>query len=166
METNKNYILNELKSINCKKDLDYLEEQLREELKIQFSKNIDEKRLNSFNRLRKPIDLVIEHIISMSFELNEIRNKIISSLYLPMDSQIFNSDLFTNEELKKAGISKKLTYGNIISKDSYYYLQYLVEKKAEDISRNNKIDFFPIYFDLIWNDRYEKEGGNLFEVSL
>jgi hypothetical protein len=166
LKSNKNYILNNLKQVQSKKELDDLEICISNELKKYLSRNVLEDRLKSFNRLRKPVDLLIEHLVCMAVELGEDRSRLLEYLFIPLDSQIFNSELLTNEQLHNAGVSSKSKFGELVLDKSYYYLQDIIFEKAFEISDKYKINFSMIYFDLLWGSRYNKWGGTLFETNI
>lgn len=158
---NKDVIINELKNMKSSSELDELEEMILGEIRIELT-NILPKMLRSYNRLRKPIDLYIEHIVSMAVELENYRERLIPLLFLPIDSEILSSEhIFEVCELNRCGLNRKSSYGNINDKQTYDYLQELLIEKASMINR----DFNRIFFDLFWNDRYLKNGGNLFQTN-
>jgi len=44
-------------------------------------------------------------------------------------------------------------------------LQAIVTSYANEIGRKVNRLFYPIYFDMLWNDRYKRGMGNLFELN-
>jgi hypothetical protein len=122
--------------------------------------------LKSYNKIRKPIDLYIEHIVLMSKELSDYRKELIHYLFLPLDSWIFDSELiFTLEELKSKGLKRGSGYGKLTIKEDYIYLQEILSKRVLEISNEISKKFYRIYLDLLWRNRYERNGSNLFEVN-
>ncbi|WP_373844764.1 hypothetical protein [Clostridium sp.] len=166
LKSNKNYILNNLKKVQSQKDLKDLEICICSELKKYLLRNVLEDRFKSFNRLRKPVDLLIEHLVCMAVELDEYRNRLLEYLFIPLDSQIFNSELLTRAQLSHAGVSENSTFGDLDCDKSYYYLQSKIAKQAEEISSVHKLNFYTIYFDLLWGNRYKKWGETLFETNI
>ena len=55
---------------------------------------------------------------------------------------------------------------DVASIAQYQDLQRLVQARAHEYSTITGRPFHSIYFDLWWNDRYRRSGGNLFEVNL
>jgi hypothetical protein len=45
------------------------------------------------SELRKPVDLALENLVTMSLELDPAREKLVLLLFLPLDSQIFGNPL-------------------------------------------------------------------------
>jgi len=166
LRKNKDYILNNLKKIQSQQQLNSFEICITNDLKNYLATNVLKDRFNSFNRLRKPVDLLIEHLVCMSLELDEHRNRLLNYLFIPLDSQIFGSELFTKNQLNSVGISLNSTFGDLTCDKAYYYLQKILTKQAEEISSIHKINFFTIYFDLLWGIRYRKWGGTLFETNI
>lgn len=166
LRLHKNYILNNLKKIQSQQELDNLEICITNELKNYLARNVLKDRFMSFNRLRKPVDLLIEHLVCMSLELDEHRSRLLNYLFIPLDSQIFGSELFRKDQLDSVGISPNSTFGDLTCNKAYYYLQKIITKQAKEISSIYKINFFTIYFDLLWGIRYSKWGGTLFETNI
>ncbi len=112
-------------------------------------------------------NLYIEHIIAMATELNGYRANLIKLLFLPLDSQMFQSiHLFTDNELYRHGVNRDSTFREVKSKSQYMALQELLSAKADIISKDIRQQFFRIYFDLLWNNRHNREGSNLFLTNL
>jgi hypothetical protein len=77
---------------------------------------------------------------------------------LPLDSQIFQSEfIFTAQEAKALGIKRSFTYKDIKTAQHYADIQIFLKDKAAYIGLNHRI-----YFDLVWNKRFESNGTNLF----
>lgn len=194
--SNKQYFLSSAKEMRTKADLEALVEKAYRELVKSLRiahKNIEDEvkilptppkrsppSLDSYNRIRKIIDLYIEHIVAMAKDFGpEDRERIVPMLSLPLDSQIFaDPDIFTAAELRYCKISRKWDesksayttpgYGNLKEKADYFYLQDLLEKKSLSLDLGRP--FHPIYFDLKWSrkdniPRYLSQGGNLFETN-
>ncbi|NMB95719.1 MAG: hypothetical protein GYA02_03780 [Clostridiaceae bacterium] len=129
--------------------------------------NVKSYMLQSYNRIRKPVDLYIEHIASMSTELDGYRGKLVKLLFLPLDSQIFGSEyIFTLNELYRYGLTRESSFSNVKCKSDFDKLQKLLMSKATAIYNSYKIEFDSIYFYLIWNNRYTKNPNNLFQSNL
>lgn len=164
--TNKNSIISQLKAIGDISQLDTLEDTICNDLKGKLY-NIRQDMLLSYNKIRKPVDLYIEHIASMSVELEGHRDKLAKYLFLPLDSQMFQSPyLFEDAELHRYSLSRHSTFKDIHSRSLYNKLQELILSKADTVHIELDQPFYRIYFDLLWNNRYCKEGSNLFLTNL
>jgi len=161
--TNKTKILSKLRKISTREEMDQFSNTLREEIKKQLI-NVEERQLESYNKTRKPIDLYIEHIVAMAAELSSSdRARLMPTLFLPLDSWIFGADqIFTETELRAHHLTRRSTYKDVLDRGIYMELHEMTRKKAHDISSC----FYPIYFDLIWSDRYLRTNArNLFESN-
>ncbi|MEI6336153.1 MAG: hypothetical protein WCS87_16460 [Methylococcaceae bacterium] len=169
---NKDEIIEKLLKANDRAEIANLADHLRIKIinaykKENFKTTAD---INSYNRVRKIIDLYFEHIAAMSIETTNHRESLIPLLSLPLDSKILGCDeIFTDNELKQMSLKRKNTYGSIQKKEIYIKLQNLLINKAQLISP----EFYVIYFDLIWGvggsqnliPRYKSRGRNLFETN-
>lgn len=163
---NKQKILSALESIKSTEELDSLEDSICKDIKTGLFGNIRADQLGSYNKIRKPVDLYIEHIVSMCSELSSNRINIAKLLFLPLDSQIFSSPyIFSRSQLYSYGINDNATFKDVQTRKTYNALQDILSKKAIDISNCIGKEFNRIYFDLLWNDRYKKPGKNLFETN-
>ncbi|MCB2361040.1 hypothetical protein [Clostridium estertheticum] len=158
------YIISELKSINTVEQLDRFEDKITEELRGILMKYIKNNMLDSYNKVRKPVDLYIEHIVSMAEEFTETeRKKLVPLLFLPLDSQIFASEyIFSLKELYSFGLKRGSTFQDVNSRNIYKDIQNSLVQKLMKING----DFHRIYFDFFWNERYKKSGANLFETNI
>jgi len=128
--------------------------------------NIKPSMLASYNKIRKPVDLYIEHLVAMAEELDESREQLIPLVNLPLDSQMFQQpEVFREAEIRKVGISRRSTYMGVRSENTYRYLQDVLRARAEMLSHTAGRPFHPIYFDLLWNNRSDRPGTNLFELN-
>ncbi|MGV2337794.1 MAG UNVERIFIED_CONTAM: hypothetical protein LVR18_28165 [Planctomycetaceae bacterium] len=66
-----------------------------------------------------------------------------------MTSQIFGSGIFSTEELKKANISEKSTFGELVLRSDYQFLQQIAFEKAQEFGAS----FHRMYFDLMWQGK-------------
>lgn len=106
------------------------------------------------------MDIVFQHMTAMGDFIKD-RSKIVEFLFLPLDSQIFQSDfVFSDSEITKFRINRNFTFTSIKTKAQYKNIQDFLKEKADKIGINHRI-----YFDLIWNDRYKSDGKNLFETN-
>jgi len=129
-------------------------------------RNIKPDQLASYNKVRKPVDLYIEHLVAMSFDLEAARQVLVPLLFLPLDSQILeSSELFTNRELAQHGLRRSSTYSEVTTERSYLALQAIITRRANEVANALGRPFWPIYFDLLWNGRHSNWGGNLFESN-
>jgi len=128
--------------------------------------NCKPAQLQSYNKIRKPVDLYIEHLVAMAVELEEARAKLAPLLFLQLDSQILaHPGLFTDKELAEHGLTRKSTYKSITAERTYVEIQDLLAHKAATVAESMTRAFHVIYFDLVWNDRYRNWGSNLFETN-
>ena len=87
-------------------------------------------------------------------------------LYLPLDCQILESaELFTDQELAEHGLRRSSTYSEVTTEAAYLSLQKVVTRRADEFSHALARPFWPIYFDLLWNNRHSNWGVNLFETN-
>lgn len=161
-------ILHDLPSCKTVEQLDVFSEQLRSQMLGEYSKVpfAQSHRVESFNRTRNLIDLYIEHLVSMAAELAHLRSQLVPLLFLPLTSQIFSSGIFRSDELQKAHVSEKSTFGELVLRSDYQFLQQIALEKAQEFGSS----FYRIYFDLMWqgkgkNRRYQEPSFNLFEIS-
>jgi len=154
----KDYLIHALNNLASGMELNTLANELCSELIVELSKNIKPSQLQSFNKVRKPIDIVFEHFVAMGEDFAPARKTAIPWLFLPLDSQIFQSEfIFTAQEAKALGIKRSFTYKDIKTAQDYADIQNLLKEKAANIGLNHRI-----YFDLVWNKRFESNGTNLF----
>ncbi|MBZ9634682.1 hypothetical protein [Clostridium sp. FP1] len=169
MIKNKNIVIASLNNAKSVEDINIIENKLYDiilkELK-NANRNQYSSILDSYNRIRKPIDLYIEHIVLMSKELDKERKDIIPLLYLPLDSWIFNSNLiFSLEELYGVGLDRSSQYGMLNNETDYIKLQEILSKRVSFIAKQINEKFSRIFLDLFWSDRYKRSGTNLFETN-
>lgn len=156
--SNKQDIIKELNNISSEKELDQFADSLCDSLSHQLKVNIKDHQLTSYNKLRKPIDIIIEHMVSMGKDFANHRNALIPFLYLPLDSQMFKCNfVFSDSEIKELEIRRTFSFKNIKSKEHYQKIQNFLKQKISNEGVNSRI-----YLDLIWNKRYESSGTNLF----
>lgn len=154
----KDYLIHTLNNLTSEIELNTLANELCSELKIELSKNIKPLQLQSFNKVRKPVDIVFEHFVAMGEDFAPARKTATAWLFLPLDSQIFQSEfIFTTEEAKALGIKRRFSYKDIKTAQHYAEIQNFLKNKAANVGLNHRI-----YFDLVWNKRFESNGTNLF----
>jgi len=154
----KDYLIHALNNLTSEIELNELANELCSELIVELSENIKPLQLQSFNKVRKPVDIVFEHFIAMGEDFAPARKTATPWLFLPLDSQIFQSEfIFTAQEAKVLGIKRRFTYKDIKTALHYAEIQNFLKDKAAKIDLNHRI-----YFDLVWNKRYESNGTNLF----
>lgn len=161
---NKKHIIETLKSINNNFELNYFSNQIYEELNNILKRNIKEEKL-VYNRVRLPIDLVIEHIVAMAEELNSNRNKLVPLLFVPLDRESLRF-AFDEPELKKSNFDDIHSIGDIESSGEYDRLQNIVQQRAEKIGKQLGGKYYRIYMELLWHKRDKNWGGNLFETNI
>jgi len=158
---NKTNIINTINQIVTENQLDEFEKNICDELFNELKKNIVKEQLTSFNKIRKPVDIVIEHLISMGKDFSVARNNLTKHLFLPLDSQMFQSEfVFNDSEIRLLQINRKYTFKDIKREDHYRIIQEFLKAKAKSIGIKCRI-----FFDLIWNERYNSKGLNLFETN-
>lgn len=158
---NSRFIIDSLQNIKTEKELDSFEKEICKTLKKELKKNIDNRQLNSFNKLRKPIDIVIEHLVSMGSDFSTARKNLTPHLFLPLDSQMFQSTIvFSDKEAIELKIKRSFTFKDIVDEKQYNEIQIFLKNKANLIGVDNRI-----FFDLVWNDRYKSKGKNLFATN-
>jgi hypothetical protein len=67
--------------------------------------------------------------------------------------------------LARYSLNRKSSYKDVDSVGAYLQLQALLDSKAAALTEERNQPFNAIYFDLVWNDRHQRWGGNLFEVN-
>lgn len=166
ISSNLNNMIDGLKNVKSKYEFEVLANKITKELRNELSKNVKADMFNSYNKVRKSIDLLLEHIVSMSIELQDYRTILIPMLSVPLDSYILKSSvIFDNRAKISLRIKDNMTYKDIESMQQYYNIQKHIFEVASDLSTKYERKFYPIYFDLIWSDRYKRPGGNLFKTN-
>lgn len=156
---NKSKILYELSKIQDENDLIRLEESLYFELYKLLKESLYNKKLY-YNQVRKIINLYLEHIVTMAIEI-ENRKQLVPLLYLPLDKVTLNSVL-NESEIAMFNLGKNPTMGSVKIKPTYLAIQKLILNKSMKISNLLGSDFYRIYFDLMWGERFNSDGTNLF----
>lgn len=165
----KDWIINKLRtSIRTKEAMDAFEQELfisLQEALITYSTPTLIKE--SYNRIRKIVELYLEHIVSMASEIDsDTRNLLTPLLFMPIDSWIIKNELiFDSESIYSWGLNRSSSFGEIRNKTLFDNMQSYLVKKANDISKVLGEEFHVIYFDLFWNNRLNMPGGNLFGVQ-
>jgi len=165
----KDRIINELHSrIRTKEAMDAFEHELFMSLKealLDYSTPtlIEE----SYNRIRKIVQLYLEHIVSMASEIDSETRKLLTPLlFLPIDSWIIKKELiFDSESIYRWGLTRGSSFGEIRKKTLFDDMQRYLVKKANEISMEFGAEFHAIYFDIFWNNRINMPGDNLFGVQ-
>lgn len=162
----KNKIINKLTTyIRTREQMDELGQELYTGLKEALLKYSTLELLDeSYNRIRKVVNLYLEHIVAMAEEIsNDTRRILVPLLSMPIDSWIIGEDsVFDSIDLHQWGLTRKSTYGEIRRKEVYDSMQQYLQEKAEKISKSLKIQFYVIYFDMFWNERWKGIEGHLF----
>jgi len=128
--------------------------------------NIKPHMLLSYNKIRKPVDLYLEHLVAMGRELDGPRKTLVPLLYLPLDSQIMaNSAILSDVQLAAHGLNRASTYGEVQEEANYIALQKCIRERAHSVGRDLALSFHAIYFDLVWSGRWRSKGGNLFMTN-
>ncbi len=158
-------LVHALSAVRTRDDLDRLSNQICKEILNKLS-NCLPAQLNAYNKVRKPVDLYIEHLVAMATELDAVRARLVPLLFLPLDSQILaHPCLFTEAELAANKLSRRASYKDVRTVCMYSALQFLLAQKAAVIAEAMRRPFPVIYFDLIWGNRSHRPGGNLLETN-
>ncbi len=161
----KSVLVEALSQVQTREELHQVENRLTEAVRARLC-NVMPAQLESYNKVRKPIDLYVMHLVAMAVELDAHRAALVPLLFLPLDSQILqHPELFTDEELANCGLSRASTYKDVTTETTYRALQQLLLQRAATVATRLGRPFHPVYFDLVWNNRYRNWGGNLFETN-
>ncbi len=161
----KQHLMLELGKVRTSDAMHQLSNRIREAL-VKRLRNIRPEQLQSFNKVRKPVDLYLEHLVSMAEELEHLRSALVPLLHLPLDSWILDHPgIFAESELLGLGLSRGLSFGDITEESTYLALQRLLQTKARTIGEKLNTTFHPIYYDLFGNNRFKSWGTNLFETN-
>ena len=155
-----------LSKVETQEQLHQLENHICEEVKTTLT-NIKSQQLQSYNKVRKPVDLYIVHLVALAHELDGYRKLLTPLLFLPLDSQILRHEgLFAGGELQKRWhLPSKPDFQDVRSEATYMALQQQLQLKADAVATARGKAFYRIYFDLLWGNRYANWGGNLFETN-
>lgn len=158
LNRNKNMIVESINGAKSENDLDDFLKKVCHILRQKLRANIRADQLTSFNKIRKPMDIVVQHMVAMGEDFTDAKAKIIDWLFLPLDSQMFQSKfVFNDQEVRGLKIKRTFTFTSIKTGSHYKEIQKFLKKKATEIGIKHRI-----YFDLIWNERYKSNGTNLF----
>jgi hypothetical protein len=154
-------IVTKLQKITKEEDLNVLENEIVEVLKEKLKDNIKNDKLETYNRIRKPVDLFIENLVCLCKDFKHTdRERIIPWLFLPLDNYMFNSPIvFPKLDYNEFKIKRNFTMGNIKDEDTYNTIQNYLKTRAKELKLNHRI-----YFDLLWHDKYNGKGDNLWEI--
>lgn len=168
------HILRGLKAVRTRHDLHQLLNEITEDIRLGMT-NIQDAVRNSFNRVRKPVDLYIEHLVAMAREISPaLRQRLVPLLFLPLDSVMLNPipipghspiRLFDPNTLAGLDLSTQPSYGHVSTQAQYEALQTLVDDACQELTRRCKRTIHPIYLDLLWRKRFTRTGGNLFKLN-
>ncbi|AKN33765.1 hypothetical protein Ccar_24240 [Clostridium carboxidivorans P7] len=161
---NKVKITDTLKKINSKDELNELSNYLYYELNDLLKENIKDDKL-VYNRVRVPIDLFLEHVVSMAIELNDCRKKLIPFLFVPLDEHTIRN-CFNEKQLIKDNLNIISRIGDIDLDKEYDRMQKILYNRAVRISKEYGQEYYRIYSELLWHNRYRNFGRNLFETNL
>jgi len=162
--SNKHRLLTEILSAKNSTELHHVEKRVCTDIRPKLS-NIRQGSLDSYGRIRKPVDLYFQNLICMAQELDRSRVNLVPYLFLALDSQMFSDpNVFTDEELRAFHLSRRSTYKDVTDEKMYIQLQDILSKKATQLS-NRDAKFYRIYFDMLWNNRHQNWGSNFFETN-
>lgn len=162
-------LVQRLAQIDAAEALDRLANRICDELRDRLlSGNIKPHQLGPghYNKLRKPVDIYLESLVSMAAELAPHRARLTPLLRVPLDTWIFGHPLlFTDEMLRDAGLNRRSGFGDLKREADYVRLQSALQLLATRCAAHHQRPFHPIYLDLLWGDRYTRSGGNLFQLN-
>jgi hypothetical protein len=155
-------IIRSLGQIHTENELTELENEVSEGIMAALRSNIRESQLASYNKIRKPLDIFFEHLVSMKEDFDSIRKTITPFLFLPLDSWMFQSpEVFPDEELKALRIKRSFSFKDIEEPAHYFEIQEFLKMRAKREGLGSRI-----YFDLLWGNRYKKKSAkNLFSTN-
>lgn len=163
---NRHHILDCLRGVHTRVDLHAFSNQICSAIQANLS-NIRPVQLTSYNKLRKPVDLYIEHLVAMADDFAPAdRARLVPLLHLPLDSWMFGTEcLFTEAELRANYLRRTSTYSALGTEQAYLNLQGLLIQCAQKITVMRGMPFHVIYFDMLWRNRAANWGHNLFETN-
>lgn len=162
--SNKPKLLTQITGATDSAGLNRIENQICNEIRSSLT-NIKSSTLDSYGRVRKPVDLYFQNLICMSHELDKKRADLVPHLFLALDSQMFSDpNVFTDGELETFRLSRRSTYKDVKDEKTYLQLQDMLSKKASQLSQTD-MRFYRVYFDMLWNNRHQNWGSNLFETN-
>lgn len=154
-------LISQMLGLKTEEDLNLFEIEICKELKSFLKANINNLQLISYNKIRKPVDIAIEHFMAMATECNDCRGCLTNFLFLPLDSSMFQSHtVFSDRDIFKLRIKRSFTFKDIKERSHYVEIQKFLKEKAVDIGLKNRI-----YFDLLHRDRYNSSGTNLLTTN-
>ena len=160
-------MLHSLANLETRMQYDAFCDELRAGLAAALS-HVKPEMLVSYNRIRKLVDLVMEHLVAMAEEIKPaLRARLVPWLYLPLDSQMLGNEvLFDTAIVQRIAGQARPGYGQIRQRSDYVTLQTALDARCQILSDQIGQPMHPIYFDLLWRDRLHATGGILFEVNM
>ena len=104
------------------------------------------------------------NLVALADETAGLRAKLVPMLSLPLDSQRFQK-AFSLRDLNRHDLSDRSTYGDLKERSAYADLQAVARRQAEELGRTLGVPTAPMYFVMLWRDRLDGPGGNLFTAS-
>lgn len=163
---NQNYILEEIKNIQHLENLNSLEMNLYNEIYKNLNQ-LELKKLDSYNRIRKTLDFFIECIVALCDQIStNDRLNLVPLLFLPLDNYIFKSEyIFEKPKLLTWNIKRSSTVGDIENEKVFYEMQLYLNQKSNDLSNVIGQKFYRIYFDIFRKNRINSNESNLFLID-
>jgi hypothetical protein len=162
-------IIQQLSLVSTTETLDQLANSICGELRHRLlNGNIKPHQLHphKYNKLRKPVDIYLEALVSMATELTPHRARLTPLLRVPLDKWIFGEPtLFTEQVLRAVGLNRDSGFGELEHEADYVQLQAELRNLATECAAHHQCPFHPIYFDLLWANRHTRNGGNLFQLN-
>lgn len=112
-----------LKEARTEDDVDRLSDWVSEQIKAGLG-NVRPDQLQSYNKVRKPVDLYFAALVAMAAELETVRSRLAALLFLPLDFWILSEpSLFSDTELYRCGLNRASSYQSVRAKATYRELQ-------------------------------------------
>lgn len=91
----KDYLIHALNNLTSEMQLNELANELCSELIVELSKNFKPLQLQSFNKIRKPVDIVFEHFVAMGEDFTQARKPPHHGCFYPLIAKYFSQNLYS-----------------------------------------------------------------------
>jgi hypothetical protein len=72
---------------------------------------------------------------------------------------------FTDDELKRHQLTRRSKYGDVKTENVYLSLQHVAQQRVRELSARIGLTVHPIYLEMLWRERLDNRGGNLFSAA-